>query len=73
MITLCKRDNFQLILTDLDTNALAAAKQIHYEDPTISAITGRFVGRGVLFQDCSLFNITMGSTTLAPAQKDHSD
>jgi diguanylate cyclase (GGDEF)-like protein len=51
IITLCKSDNFHLIVTDLDTNALAAAKEIHYEDPTIPAITTRFAGRGLLFQN----------------------
>lgn len=50
VIRLCRRDSFHLIVTDTDTDALAAAQQIHCEDPTIPAITARFVGRGVLFQ-----------------------
>jgi diguanylate cyclase (GGDEF)-like protein len=50
MLELCKRDDFHLIVTDMGTNALAIAKQIHCEDPTIPAITIKFVGRGVFFQ-----------------------
>lgn len=50
ILVLCKRENFHLIVTDLDSHTLATAEQIHHGDPAIPVITTRSIDEDVFFR-----------------------